>query len=331
MKLTGSYAGRRNAAVGKAFYVMERRGQMIACKWPVKRGRPLHPTTLEQNEKFKQANKMAQFAPAELQMAHRVMVEGTNLLPRDLMISAMMGRGFAFVVHNQQRRYPMAARQDLSNTLDILGALAGDVLGRGPELWERMRPTAPGQMLTSNLPGELPTWQSVGSQAGMWVQIDDTTLAVALAVGAAHSVVVPVPFKELEVQFQTETGQQNIQPVIRINNNVADTFQTQVNSTVSGGPLLTLSYTANKYFDVFDAGGVPALKNYAFTARIAQFSATPQYSIMGTGYSNLREMSSFAGRWISNTGAPFATVQFLSVAGVGLQIGTRMQVRGIFP
>ena len=137
-KLKGAYYGRRTPSLGKRIVVREHRGQIVLQAWPRKSKRPLHPTTIEANEKFRQANLLTKYVSADQQILAREASEGTPLLPRDLLIAAMYGRLWAIDIVGEGTLYSLAMASDVSQNLDIIGQLPGDTLARADETWERV-------------------------------------------------------------------------------------------------------------------------------------------------------------------------------------------------
>lgn len=302
---------------------------MVACKWPKKRGRKLHPTTLEQMEKFKQANKMTQFVPAAIQVAHRKMVEGTNLLPRDLMISAMYGRGWQFIIAGQRRRYPVAARIDLSKTLDILGGLAGDVIARGPELWERVRPTDVGQVLTSQGPGNLPQYQAVPGGAGGWTELEDTTLASSLGINGRMEVAIPANAKQVQIDIYIPFHSTGYRPVIQMNGVTSSQYNIS-NLDWGIGPALAKfavgSVTAIRFYrnaNTPDAGMIWGHWDFF------QPTDSQRMNAMGRLYSSTQMSGTAYGQWQNPSAVRVTTIGFSSQSGVGLQAGTRIIAKAV--
>lgn len=330
-KLTGAYYGRRKPAVGKAFYVRELRGQLLLCKWPRKRGRPLHPTTREQNEKFRQANWLAKYAPAAIQMAHRTVVEGTSLLPRDLMIASMYGRGFDFVIPGARRRYPVAARQDLTDTLDILGALAGGIIARGPDQWEGVSPTQAGQALISGPTGQAPTYQTIGSQDGLWVQVEDVTLPADLALNAFHDTVIAGNWNAIEYQALLKGSPSGQQPLMRFNDDAGLNYQGSLIAQVVSAAPVGYGYAANSVVRLIRPTDAPMTGNFLITLRIVHFLDTEQLQITMTLGNSSQNQCIGQYYWLNQTANPLTKISIMSSSGVGLRKNTRIMLRAVFP
>lgn len=84
---------------------------------------------------------------------------GTPLMPRDLLLMALYARMFALDLDDGRKLLPAPFRADVSTALDALGQALGEVLVRGPEFWQALAPGAPGEVLTSNGPGALPSYK----------------------------------------------------------------------------------------------------------------------------------------------------------------------------
>lgn len=147
--LGGPFQIRKAPSYRGCFYVRKWRGQLVVSKWPTKRKRPLPPHTREQNEWFKQANRLCKYVPAELQVSVREAVKDTPLMPRDLLVAAMAGRLYAIVDPERGVLYSRAMANDVSQNLDIIGQAPGDMLARGPDQWTRVPGAAAGWMLFS--------------------------------------------------------------------------------------------------------------------------------------------------------------------------------------
>jgi len=331
MRLGGPYKPVRGLALGKAFYVRERRGRLYACKWPVKRPRVKHPTTLAQMEKFRQANWMAKFAPARVQQAHRDLVRGTQLLPRDMMVAAMYGRGFTWEIPGHRRRYPVAAVRDLSDNLDLLGAVPGDILARGMDRWEVSRPTNPGQQLISQLPGIPPVWTDPAGGIGIWQQIEDTTLSAGLGLNAYHEVAIPANAQELEFTFFIPATGGGVMPVARINADNGTTYS-WMQQGVKNPATAFVQVQANTTFIRLGSTQIGVMTaRTSMRGRIFQPAASGNSNYECQMNSGGINMLSMQGAWVWSGSPHISALGFASVSGVGLPIGTRIIVRAAIP
>ena len=151
---------RRGPSFKKAIYHYERRGTLVAARWPGPRGPANTPQARATQKWFQDANlQIKSGAPQQLIIAMQA-TAGTPFLPRDLLMTAMSGRLFAISEAGDRMYMPTAARIDISASLDILGFTEGDILVRHNEIWLPIPQGAAGQVLTSNGPGSLPTWET---------------------------------------------------------------------------------------------------------------------------------------------------------------------------
>lgn len=118
--LQGKFIGKRGASLKNAFYVRTWRGQLVVCAWPRKQKIKQPPAVLERREKFRQAQKLAQYLIPEQQMLAREASEGTPLLPRDLLTAAMYGRLWAISFADGRTIYSEGQAHDVSLNLDVL-------------------------------------------------------------------------------------------------------------------------------------------------------------------------------------------------------------------
>lgn len=111
--------------------------------WP--RRRPGKPTKAQQEarEKFAQAQKMARYlAPNAMAEAMR-QVENSPLLPRDFLTMMAFGTLYAADTDDGRTIWPMAARREVSEALDVLGSKPGSVLRRGDKYWDAIETPNP--------------------------------------------------------------------------------------------------------------------------------------------------------------------------------------------
>jgi len=152
---------RTGPSLRKAVYTAERRGILYASKWPRHKGRSPSPQVRHNQEWFAKAQAAYKLTAPQIIVTAMQATAGTPLLARDLLTSAMAGRLFSITVQGERTLYPVAARIDVSTSIDILGHNPGDMLYRGPEIWATFPAGRPGQHLMSNGPLSSPTWESV--------------------------------------------------------------------------------------------------------------------------------------------------------------------------
>ena len=157
--LTPGKKGRRFPSFRGRVVFSARNGKIVARKWPKKRGRAKTAGDIERQERFRQANLVAKYADARQQALSRCTMNHLPVRPFDALLAAMAGRLWAVETDDQGTLYSMAARSDVSKNLDVLAQTPGDMLVRGPKFWTFISAGTPGQVLTSQGPDAIPTWE----------------------------------------------------------------------------------------------------------------------------------------------------------------------------
>jgi len=138
------------------------RGVLRVRKWPKKRGPPKSAKQRFWIDWFTQANLLAKYADPMSQVRAIEMTKGTGLYPRDVLLSAMRGRLYWWADETGWRWFPMAATQDVSNSLDTLSQVVGGVLVRALDRWRAPVPGAPNDVLTYQGAAAPPIWKAPG-------------------------------------------------------------------------------------------------------------------------------------------------------------------------
>jgi hypothetical protein len=133
-------------------------GQERARAWPKKRGKKLHPATVERNEWFRQAQWATKYMDAEMYWQAQQAVQGTPLLPRDVLTMMMSGRLATFVMPDGKQYWSRQVVDSVSESLDVITAVPGTMLFRGPDRWIGIGPTIPGTVLSVPDEGGNPQW-----------------------------------------------------------------------------------------------------------------------------------------------------------------------------
>lgn len=141
------------------------RGVLRVRKWPRKRGTPKSALQRWWIDWFKQANKLAKYADGASQARAIEITKNSGMYPRDILLAAMRGRLYIWQDQFGKVWYPMAAIQDISESLDVLAQTVGSVLVRAVDRWRPAEPSSPaaGLVLTSAGVGLPPTWSSAGT------------------------------------------------------------------------------------------------------------------------------------------------------------------------
>ncbi|HDZ44101.1 MAG TPA: hypothetical protein ENH80_09185 [Phycisphaerae bacterium] len=142
------------------------RGTLRVRKWPKKYGKARSALQAWWIDWFKQANKLAKYADGMAQARAIEMTKGTGLYPRDVMLSAMRGRLYVWADNTGKKYYPMAAVQDISDSLDVLAQTVGSVLVRAVDRWRAPDPGNPGDVLTYQGSSAPADWQPAAGGGG---------------------------------------------------------------------------------------------------------------------------------------------------------------------
>lgn len=149
-------------------------------------------------ELFRQVQWAYKFSDANVQTSYRNAVRGTPLMPRDLFLMAISGRMHRVIDSQGRSWWSVAAIQNISDSLDVVAQLPGQMLIRRADRWGPIQPGSDGQVLTWNITTGLPEWADAGSggtaawgsiTGSLSAQADlEAALAAASASGAWGSI-----------------------------------------------------------------------------------------------------------------------------------------------
>lgn len=142
------------------------RGKERARSWPKKRGKKLHPKVADQNEWFRQAQWATKYMPAKMYWQVAAAVQGSPLLPRDILTMMLAGRLAAFHLPDGRILWSKEVANDVSTALDVISDQPGAMLVRGEAGWQALLPGEPGLVLKTQGPGQLPIWDEGGGGGG---------------------------------------------------------------------------------------------------------------------------------------------------------------------
>lgn len=137
-------------------------GQERARAWPKKRGKKLHPKVLDRMEWFRQAQWATKYMAPEMYWKAAAAVNGSPILPRDILTMMMAGRLLAFERPNGSTLWSEAVRMDVSQALDVITDAPGSLLVRGPDGWISIPAGPEGYSLQSMGEGLSPEWVASG-------------------------------------------------------------------------------------------------------------------------------------------------------------------------
>jgi len=114
-------------------------------RWPRKRPGPGNPKQRAVRAKFQEAQAMAHYLAPACRLFIEKAVAHSPLLPRDVVTMQAFNRWFAVQLPDGRTLWPMPARLDVSEALDVLGPIEeGWILVRGPKYWEPKAPPGAG-------------------------------------------------------------------------------------------------------------------------------------------------------------------------------------------
>lgn len=148
------------------FQYIKDRGYEVTA-WPRKRGKPANPNQKFTVELFQYAQWLFKFVdPASLGTA-TLTTEQTGWYPRDLLLRAVTGNWIEVELPDGSLLLgEQATMQSPTNFLDLISQTPGAILYRGEIKWSALAPGAAGNVLTSQGPGNAPTWATGGGGGG---------------------------------------------------------------------------------------------------------------------------------------------------------------------
>lgn len=147
------------------------RGNLRIRKWPRKRGTPKSASQLFWIDWFRQANLLAKYADAASHARAIEITAKSGLYPRDVLLAAMRGRLYQWNSPDGWKWYPVAAIEDISESLDVLAQTVGSVLVRATDRWRAVVGGVIGDVLTNQGPGAPPAWVAGGGGGGITQQV----------------------------------------------------------------------------------------------------------------------------------------------------------------
>lgn len=118
----------------------------------------------------------------------KILTQGRPLMWRDFLMQMLAGRFGALVLEQGRELHSLAERDDVSDALDLIGQAEGDILVRGPVIWEVRSPGLAGTILTSTGPGSTPEWQAGGGLGARTVTVHNIPASVSNAANASTGV-----------------------------------------------------------------------------------------------------------------------------------------------
>jgi len=154
--------GGRFPSLRGALMVDTTRGSIRVRSWPKPRPGTRHPTNEHWTKWLRAVTYLYRYQPALVQAQMAAATKGTVWMPRDIFISAVRGRAWLLQDEEGHKWHPMAFVQEVSDSLDAIAQLPGEMLFRSSGLWVPVPGGDPGQVLTYVSDDDPPEWQSGG-------------------------------------------------------------------------------------------------------------------------------------------------------------------------
>ncbi len=163
--LKGVQRAKRGPSYSGKFMIDTVRGVLRVRKWPRKRGTPKSALQRWWIDWFRQANLLAKYVDAASARRAIEITANSGMYPRDVLLAAMRGRLYTWQDQNGKVWHPMAAVQDISESLDVLAQNVSNVLVRAVDRWRAAGPPSPtvGHVLTFKGAALPPEWDAAGS------------------------------------------------------------------------------------------------------------------------------------------------------------------------
>lgn len=159
---------RRGAALRGVGVMRQGPSGMVFAKWPKKRGPAKSAAQQQSQDDFKAATVIVKnMDPLLIDFAAEVSI-GAPLLPRDLLMMFLYGRGIYIILPSGRKLFSMAAYQDVSLLFDAICQIPGGMFVRGADWWTFVPPGLPGDALITDPTGEIRWGPAVNGGGKPW-------------------------------------------------------------------------------------------------------------------------------------------------------------------
>jgi hypothetical protein len=134
------------------------RGRIRVRRWPRRATPQQRRASAPWSKWLRIQTALYNLLPAEFKAQLQEQARGWPWMPRDLWIAAQRGTLWLLETADGITIYPLQFMEKVSQALDALGQSAGDLLARGPTLWQRVPIGTPGQVLTVQGTPPMPVW-----------------------------------------------------------------------------------------------------------------------------------------------------------------------------
>jgi len=151
--------GWRTPSLRGSMMIDSTRGSLRVRSWPKKRPSPRHPTNEYWSNWLRSITLIYRYQPAAVQFQLQKATKGTIWMPRDIFISAARGRAWLLTDENGRSYFPMPFVREVSESLDAIAQLEGQMVYRSSGLWAPVPAGNDGEVLTYNATENKPEWQ----------------------------------------------------------------------------------------------------------------------------------------------------------------------------
>lgn len=184
----------RGASLRGAYYTTLTPHGLTIRSWPKPQPRPRTERERVARDNIATATRVSIYIDALFQEFSRELSKRTTLLPRDMLIIGLFGRVGVVTHKSGTKVFSMAAVQDVSDLLDAIAQLKGDIIFRGSNWWQRLPAGQPGQVLAVSGDGT-PEWIDGGGGGGSgWTNLAvlSTSLGAFWSASDIHPPIAPI-------------------------------------------------------------------------------------------------------------------------------------------
>jgi hypothetical protein len=149
----------RGVSIRGRFYTTYENGQVVVKKWPRRQPTARTPEEQANRELLAKAARFTAYMSSGAQTFARDLASSSKLLPRDFLMIALFNRIGYLIMRDGRKVYGMPSIIDVSNLLDAIAQVEGDLMFRGEDLWARLPIGVLNDVLTVG-PDGLPIWSA---------------------------------------------------------------------------------------------------------------------------------------------------------------------------
>jgi hypothetical protein len=179
--------GGRGVRFPASWYLYTHLGESSARASPRHSANPTPPHSLELRQTFKAGVTAARYMSSSQQLFSAEVSKHTWLARNDLNMATLFGRAFRIQRPSGVKMVSLPSYYDVSDLLDGIYQLKGGILVRNTNQWQGLAAGPDETVLTSNGPGQLPSWEPPAAPSGQGMSnvvqlaLNNTASAVAAA------------------------------------------------------------------------------------------------------------------------------------------------------